>query len=181
VFNAPHPAVWLDAMRNHPAQERKSTYVRFFELPYLPEFLIGINPSKVLAKALGDGIRPDAFTESDLSYRKAWAEPRALSATINYYRAILKKPVLQISQFRITCPTLVMWGKRDAYAIPELAEASSRLCADCRIEYLDRSTHWVQHDEPGRVNELLTEFFKPMHSFQWCINTPLARLISQSM
>jgi pimeloyl-ACP methyl ester carboxylesterase len=161
VLNAPHPAVWLDAMRNHPAQKRKSRYVRFFELPHLPEFLIGINRSRVLAKGFGDSIRPDAFTEADLSeYRKAWAQPRTLSATINYYRAVLKKPVLPASQFRITCPTLLIWGKRDAYAIPELAEASSRLCADCRIEYLDRSTHWIQHDEPDRVSELLTEFLK---------------------
>jgi pimeloyl-ACP methyl ester carboxylesterase len=161
VLNAPHPAVWLDAMRNHPVQKRKSGYVRLLELPYLPEFLIGINRSKALAKGFRASIRPDAFTEGDLSeYRKAWAQPRALSATINYYRAVLRKALLPASQYQITCPTLVIWGKRDVYAIPELAEASSRLCVNCRIEYLDRSTHWVQHDEPGRVNELLAEFLR---------------------
>lgn len=73
----------------------------------------------------------------------------------------MKKPLLPVSQHRISCPTLVIRGKRDAYAIPELAEASCRLCVNCRIEYLDRSTHGAQHDEPDRVNALLAEFFKP--------------------
>jgi len=161
VLNAPHPAVWLDAMRNHPVQKRKSSYVRLFAVPYVPEFLIGMNRSNALAKGFRDSIRPDAFSEADLrEYRAAWSQPGALTATINYYRAILKKPLLPPSQYRIACPTLLIWGKRDAYAIPELAEASSRLCAHCRVEYLERSTHWIQHDEPGRVNELLAEFLK---------------------
>jgi epoxide hydrolase 4 len=161
VLNAPHPAVWLEAMRNHPVQKRKSGYVRFLGLSVLPELLIGINRSKALGKGFRDSIRPDAFTEADLrEYRKAWAQPGALRATINYYRAVLKKPLLAASQYRITCPTLVIWGKRDDYAVPELAEASSRLSTNCRIEYLDQATHWVQHDEPGRVNELLAEFLR---------------------
>jgi pimeloyl-ACP methyl ester carboxylesterase len=151
--------VWLDAMRHDPVQKRKSAYVRLLRLPYLPEFLLSINHSKALAKGFRDSIRPDAFTEADLSeYRNAWSQPGALRATVNYYRALLEKPLLPASQYRIACPTLVIWGKRDAYAIPELAEVSSRLCADCRVEYLDRSSHWVQHDEPGRVNHLITEF-----------------------
>lgn len=33
VLNAPHPAVWVDAMRHDPVQKRKSSYVRFFQLP----------------------------------------------------------------------------------------------------------------------------------------------------
>jgi pimeloyl-ACP methyl ester carboxylesterase len=138
--------------------------VRLFALRYLPEILIGINRSNALGKGFRDSIRPDAFSEADLKeYRAAWAQPGALTATINYYRAILQKPILPVSEYRITCPTLVIWGQRDSYAIPELAEASSRLCADCRIEYLERSTHWVQHDEPERVNQLLADFLKSVY------------------
>ena len=77
---------------------------------------------------------------------------------INYYRAILQKPPLPAAEYRITCPTLVIWGKRDAYALPDLAEASIRLCADGRIAWMDKASHWVQHDEPERVTELLADF-----------------------
>jgi len=146
-------------MRNDPAQKRKSAYVRFFRIPWLPELLIGIDRGKALGKGFRDSIRADAFTEADLAeYRKAWAQPGALTAMINYYRALLRKPLAAPGEYRIACPTLVIWGRRDAYALPSLAEASLRLCADGRIVYLDRSTHWAPHDEPERVAGLLTEF-----------------------
>ena len=158
VLNAPHPAVWLEAMRNNPVQKRKSRYVGFFRIPFLPELLISVDSSGTLGKGFRDRVRPGAFTGADLEqYRKAWAQPGALTAMIHYYRAVLKKPLSPAAECRITCPTLVIWGKRDAYAMPELAEASVRLCEDGRIVYLDQATHWVQHDEPDRVTELLSE------------------------
>ena len=160
ALNAPHPAVWIEAMRNDPVQKRKSSYVRMFQLPYLPELLIGINKG-ALAKGFRDSTRPDAFTTDDLArYRETWAQPGALTATINYYRAVLKKPLRPASEYRIAPPTLIIWGKRDAYAIPALAETSRLLCSNGRIEYLEQATHWVQHDEPDRVTALLADFFK---------------------
>src|SRR5262249_51655773 len=138
--------------------KRKSDYVRFFRIPYLPEFLIALNRSNALAKGFRDSIRPDAFTDADLKhYQRAWSQPEALTAMINYYRAVLRKPLMAPAEYRITCPTLLIWGRREAYAIPDLAKASIRLCADGRIVYFDQSTHWVQHDEPERVVELLLE------------------------
>jgi pimeloyl-ACP methyl ester carboxylesterase len=161
VLNAPHPAVWLEAMRNNPDQKRRSSYVRFFQVPYFPEFLIGLDRSRTLAKVFRDSTRPEAFTKADLErYRIAWSQPGTLTATINYYRALLKKPLKSSTQYRISCPTLVIWGKLDAYAVPELAEASVRLCDDGRIAHLDKSSHWVQHDEPEKVLILLLEFLK---------------------
>jgi pimeloyl-ACP methyl ester carboxylesterase len=158
VMNAPHPAVWLEAMHNHPGQRRKSSYVRLFQIPYLPEFLIGINRSKALSKGFQDCLRPGAFTKADLErYRAAWSQPGALTAMINYYRAVLRKRPTPAAQ-PIACPTLVIWGKRDAYAIPELAELSVRMCADGRIAWFENATHWVQHDEPERVLGILLEF-----------------------
>ena len=84
--------------------------------------------------------------------------PGALTATIHYYRAVWRKPFLPAARYRIESPVLAIWGERDAYAMPELAEASVRLCAEGRVVRLPQSTHWVQHDEPERVTELLAEF-----------------------
>ena len=159
ILNAPHPAVWLDAIRNDPVQKRKSSYVRIFQMPVVPELLLRMGGYKALAKGFRDSTRPDAFTAADLTrYREAWAQPGALTATVNYYRSVWKKPVRAPVEYRITSPTLIIWGKRDAYAMPALAEASCRLCSDCHIEYLDQATHWVQHDEPERVTALLADF-----------------------
>jgi epoxide hydrolase 4 len=32
-------------------------------------------------------------------------------------------------------------------------------CADGKLTYFPGATHWLQHEEPERVNELLIEFF----------------------
>jgi epoxide hydrolase 4 len=161
AVNAPHPAVWVDAMRNDPAQKAKSWYVRFFRTPYVPELLIGANRSKALGQGLRDIIRPGAMTEADLEqYRKAWAQPGAVTAMIHYYRALLRKPLEKPSAYRITCPTLVIWGRQDAYGTAELAEASIQLCSDGRLVYLDRATHWAPHDEPEKIAAMITEFLR---------------------
>jgi pimeloyl-ACP methyl ester carboxylesterase len=175
VLNAPHPAVWVEAMRNNPAQKRSSRYVRLFQVPYVPELLIGMNRSEALSKGFRDSLRTGAFTDADLrEYRTAWHQRGALTSMINYYRALLEKPLAPAREYRISCPTLIIWGKRDAYAVPELAESSKGLCVKGRIVWLDQATHWVQHDQPVQVTELLSEFLSegshearpPEHSIQ---------------
>jgi pimeloyl-ACP methyl ester carboxylesterase len=70
-----------------------------------------------------------------------------------------RKQLLPAAQYRIASPVLVIWGSRDTYALPELADASVRLCTEGRLVYLEQAMHWVQHDEPERVADLLAEFF----------------------
>ena len=77
---------------------------------------------------------------------------------VNWYRALLRKPMPSGLQ-RITVPTQIIWGNNDKYAVRDLAERSLRLCDIASVEYLDAS-HWVQHDEPVRVAELICEFLK---------------------
>ena len=160
ALNAPHPAVWMDAMRHDPQQRRKSRYVQAFRLPGLPEFLMRQRNFQALAAALRDGKRPEACSDADLAlYRAAWSVPGALTAMVNWYRALLRKRVALADAGRIAVPTRVIWGRADKFAIPELAERSAKLCERGSVTYLDAS-HWVQHDEPARVNELLLEFLR---------------------
>jgi pimeloyl-ACP methyl ester carboxylesterase len=159
VMNAPHPAVWADAMEHNPAQKQKSSYVRFFRLPWLPELVLKRGNYAALAKGFRDSIRKDAFTQDDLKlYRDAWSQPGAITAMLNWYRAFLRKPMPPPDQYRIRCPTLVIWGMRDVYGVPELADASVRLCEDGRLIPFAHATHWVQHDEPEKVGKLLVDF-----------------------
>ena len=159
----PYPnAGRIQAMQNDPVQKRKSSYVRLFQIRYLPELLIRLGGPKALAKGFRDCLRPGAFTPQDVErYRLAWAQAGALTAMINYYRAVLQKPLGTVAEHWIACPTLLIWGRQDAYALPELAEETIRLCADGRIEYLDQASHWVQHDEPELVTKLVADFMAP--------------------
>ena len=159
VLNCPHPAIWRDAMDNDPVQRRASWYVRAFRIPWLPEALLRAGNFRNALAALRQSKAPLSDDEAE-RYREAWRQPGALTATINWYRAILRRNFEPIRAGGIPVPVQIIWGKLDPYALPALAEASKALCADARLTYLPDATHWVAHDEPDRVNALLLDFLK---------------------
>ena len=57
-------------------------------------------------------------------------------------------------------PTRIIWGERDRYLGAELAEPDRADVPNLeRVIRLPHASHWVQHDEPERVANLLVEFF----------------------
>ena len=60
----------------------------------------------------------------------------------------------------IKAPTLVIWGERDRYLDPDLAEPHADDVPNLvGVERLPNASHWVHHDEADRVTQLLTGFF----------------------
>ncbi|HTO41282.1 MAG TPA: alpha/beta hydrolase [Rhizomicrobium sp.] len=158
---ASHPAVWADAFRNNPRQRRKSYYVRLFQIPWLPEAAMRSRNFKLLADAISDTAVPGTVSEADLArYREAWGQPGALTATVNWYRAVRQRTLLPPTSYRIRVPAMMIWGMRDRYGEPELAAASIAMCDQGELVRFDNATHWVQHDEPERFTALLLEFLK---------------------
>ena len=80
---------------------------------------------------------------------------------VNYYRAALRRsPRAAMAELApIQTETLVIWGMRDRHLGSELAEPLPRWVPNVRVERLPDATHWVQHDAPEQVNQLLIEFF----------------------
>jgi pimeloyl-ACP methyl ester carboxylesterase len=160
ALSAPHPAVWMDAIRTIPEQRSKSRYARMFRMPWLPEFLLRRRNFKALVDALRQSNRPETCSDADLArYREAWSMPGALTSMINWYRANLVRPTAPETIGRIANPTLIIWGNSDSYGVPELAERSCRLCDNGSVVHLEAS-HWVQHEEADRVNGMLLDFLK---------------------
>jgi len=160
VINAPHPAQWRAAMRDDPAQRRKSWYVHAFRLPWLPEAAMRAGNFRALARGLVDSSRPGTFDEAQLArYREAWAQPGALTAMLNWYRALLRRRMPDRLP-RITVPVLMIWGVDDQFGERSVAQASIDQCDHGRVVYVDAATHWVHHEEPDRVNALLLEFLR---------------------
>lgn len=159
VLNAAHPSIWREAIKNDPAQRRKSWYVGMFQLPWLPERTMRTRQFRGMSDALKTGARPEAFSEDDLHlYRGAWEQAGALTAMVNWYRAIARKPLPATAAIRVNVPTLILWGVNDKYAVRDLAERTRALCSDAKVEYFEHATHWVQHDEPQAVSERLVDF-----------------------
>ena len=54
----------------------------------------------------------------------------------------------------IKAPTLIIWGQRDRYLGPELAEPDHGDVPNLdRVERLPDASHWVHHDEAERVTQ----------------------------
>jgi pimeloyl-ACP methyl ester carboxylesterase len=159
VLNCPHPAVWRDAMDNDPVQRRASWYVRAFQIPWLPEALMRAGNFRALVSALRQAKAP-VSDEEIARYRRAWSQPGALTAMINWYRAIRRRTFAPIAPASIAVPVQIIWGRNDPYALPALADASRALCSDARLDWLPEATHWVAHDAPEAVNAILVDFLK---------------------
>jgi pimeloyl-ACP methyl ester carboxylesterase len=158
-INIPHPSVMRRALPRNGSQLLRSWYIFFFQLPWLPEKLIGMQDWRPGLMSLQRTSRPGTFTAADLErYRAAWSQRGAMTAMINWYRAAPR--MLPPLQKRVSVPTLLLWGKKDVALNAELAPASIELCEQGHLVFFDQATHWVQHEEPARVNELILEFFK---------------------
>jgi pimeloyl-ACP methyl ester carboxylesterase len=172
VLNAPHPAAFARELRTA-SQLRRSWYVFFFQLPWLPEWLFRRRDFAALGRTLRrDPARPGAFTEEDVRlYKEALARPGALTAAINYYRALFRDGTRWVGGRvpRIEAPTLLIWGERDRYLGLRLTEGLERWVPNVRVERLPDASHWVQCDAPERVNELMVEF----------LTSPLAACVSR--
>ncbi len=172
ILNVPHPAYTLEPGLMRAAvpmwrQLLRSWYVFFFQLPWLPELTLRAGGFASLRRMLRrDPVRPGAFTDADIArYVEALAQPGALTATVNYYRALLRHPGpsgLRRRLRRIEAPVLVIWGERDRYLEAGLAQPPRRWVPNARVERLPDASHWVQLDQPARVNDLLLTFLSPL-------------------
>lgn len=163
ILNVPHPARFLDGLLS-PRQLLRSSYMFFFQIPRLPEGLIRAGSFALLRSALRrDPVRPGAFTAEDIGrYVEAMARPGALTATLNYYRALLRKPREMWALLgRIEVPVLVIWGERDRFLSRRLAEPPPLWVPNLlRVERLPNASHWVAEDRPREVNALLLGFLR---------------------
>jgi pimeloyl-ACP methyl ester carboxylesterase len=132
----------------------------FFQLPWLPERTFRRNNFAFAAKALQATSRPGTFSDADVDlYRQAWSQPGAVRSMIHWYRAALRSRPQRPASPRVSVPTLLLWGTKDRFLGPELAQSSIDLCDGGRLEFFDDATHWIQHEEADRVNRRLLDFF----------------------
>ncbi len=157
VVNAPHPDTWAPYALRHPGQIVKSLYVGLFQVPGLPEALLRANRFGAMRRALEGSSRPGTFSAADLDrYVAAWSTPGALTAMLNWYRALRRPAPGPLP--RIEAETLIIWGVADRFLERGLAAAAARRCRSARV--IDRDAgHWVLVEEPEAVSAALIEIF----------------------
>ncbi len=167
ILNVPHPDVMTRFILTDRAQQRKSWYIYFFQIPLFVEWILSRKNFYALTRMLVQSGRRNTFTEQDLvEYKKAWSQKGVLSAMLNWYRAAVRRGWKfyfrreKIAARRVRVPTLMLWGKRDIALSLEMVRPSIELCDQGEAVIFDKATHWVQHDEPDEVNKRLIKFLR---------------------
>ncbi len=159
VMNSPHPQSFLRSFLLDPTQSARSAYAIFFQIDWLPEAICRNNDWELVVQTMINTSLPGSFTEEDFDrYRQAWWRRGAFTAMLNWYRASFRTPPMLAGDQQIHVPVLLIWGAKDFALSRGMAVDSIDLCDNGRLVMLDYATHWVQHDEAPRVNELLLEF-----------------------
>jgi pimeloyl-ACP methyl ester carboxylesterase len=161
ILNAAHPRKLSQGL-HHPGQLRRSWYFFFFDLPELPETVVHADHWHFFRHFLRDA--HPAYTPQEIDrYVEACSRPGAATGMINYYRSSVRqsRKKAEAAPRPISAPTLVIWGERDRYLGPELAEPDHDDVPNLeRVERLPDASHWVHHDAAERVTQLLTSFFQ---------------------
>lgn len=159
ILNAPHPTIFQRELRGW-AQKRRSWYVGFFMLPWVPERQMTAGQGAGLAKALK--AQSPYFPEDLLDlYRANICAPGAATAMINYYRANafhLSGPGAGAAP--IKTPTLMIWGEGDqALGLP-LTQGNEAFVEDFTLKRLPGVSHWVIEEAPTAINAAIADWTK---------------------
>jgi pimeloyl-ACP methyl ester carboxylesterase len=175
ICNVPHPVPARKAFGDGLSQLKKSWYVFFFQIPRLPEWLFGRDEARGIGEMFrSSSVDKTRFPEkvTDVYARNA-AQPGALSAMINYYRALVRggggSRQTKQGYPMIETPTLMVWGEDDVALTKETTYGTDEVVRALTIRYLPRVSHWVQQEAPEVVNAMMRAFLldEPVPYLQW--------------
>jgi pimeloyl-ACP methyl ester carboxylesterase len=165
IVNMPHPKVFRQTLKKSIAQLLRSSYAGFFQLPLLPEWVGRAFNYNLLQRSLLKTAKKGAFSAEDIAaYKKAWRQPGALTAMINWYRAY-KYNTLPASG-TIQLPVLLIWGRKDQFLLPQMAQQSIDRCSNGKLVMVEDATHWIHHEHPHLVNTLIDDFITKQNARQ---------------
>jgi pimeloyl-ACP methyl ester carboxylesterase len=163
VMNVPHPACIAREFRTW-AQLRKSWYVFFFQIPWVPERLMRARGGDAIRRAFVDmaidkARFPVAVTDE---FRRNAMEPGALTAMINYYRAAMRagSAAMNPQPGTVDTPTLMIWGEEDSALGKATTVGTDQYVSDLTLRYLPGVSHWVQQEAPEKVNAMIAAWLK---------------------
>ncbi len=165
VMNLPHPRLFRRGLKTW-RQLRRSWYIFFFQLPWLPEWFLGRRRARPVSGIIrGTASKKDRFPSDVLEvYREHAARPGAIPAMLAYYRAFFRyaqDPDLTKAVFRtLETPTLMIWGEDDTALGRDLTTGTEELVRDLTLRFLPGVSHWVQQEAPDTVNAMMAAWIE---------------------
>ncbi|CAF1022012.1 unnamed protein product [Rotaria sordida] len=172
IMNVPHPAAYRNNLSLK--QIRRSWYMFFYQVPFIPELLLASDDFAILKKAFYTKpmslINKHNMTADDLEvFTYTFSQKGTPKSAINYYRAIFRHQRDDL-QVQVTVPVLIIWGCQDGALGEELADASQNYCSDVRLKKIRNASHWVQQDVPDEVNQYMEAFLNEKSAMKHTTN-----------
>ena len=164
TVSGPHPLNYFRVMYTNPRQFLMGLYTLFFQIPFLPEYLLSRQNGELAAKVLRiTSQNPNNFTKQDIDeYKKVWQNIESISAGLNYYRQMARK---QISIFRsykslkVKCPVQVIWADNDRFLSLAQTKGLDKYCElPPRTDIIKNCGHWVAQEKPDELYSLIENF-----------------------
>lgn len=165
IVNSPHPVVFQKALTSSLRQLRRSWYMFFFQLPWLPERLLAHNDGALVPRMLRAASKRRGHLSDDevQPYRAALSRADDVSPALGVYRAIPRQALEMMrggKTFpRVETKTLIVWGKKDpALDFDVLVPATARYVKDLTVETLDGVGHFVPDEAPAELAQHILRF-----------------------
>lgn len=170
IVNAPHPHIFLKSLIEDEGQRAASQYIRAFRNPLMEAGIVAMGLEtffeKTFASHVDLALIPD---EERRAYLSDWAQPGALTAMLNWYRAprFEVPPVGEDASLpawahmpfpAVSVPVLVIWGLKDKALLPVQLEGLDKLVDDLRIVAMPDAGHFVPWEKPEAVTKAIRDF-----------------------
>ena len=171
IANGVHPACFQRAIFEDEAQRKASQYINRLRAPDADELMSEDGFRRTLKMIAGFSQTDWMMEETRADYLKAWSEPGAMTAMLNWYRAspiavplpgeppgdsfVLSLPA-EVTAVRM--PHLVVWGDADEALRPLCLEGLDRYASDLTIRKIAGAGHWILHEKPAEVANAIRLF-----------------------
>jgi pimeloyl-ACP methyl ester carboxylesterase len=155
ILSVSHPTRYFAS----PKQYEKSWYMLLFQFQGVAEQAIQHDDWRLMRTLLGDALDLDVYLER-------LAQPGALTAGLNWYRANATPAIMfglgePIVWPAILAPTLGIWSTGDAFCNEDgFLGPQPYLAGPYRYERIEDASHWIPLDRPDQLNALLLDFLK---------------------
>ncbi len=168
IVNSPHPYTFWRELTTNPAQQKASEYMLLLRDAKAERVLSENGFDRLWRMAFGWGAPP--FTDADrAAYLEAWAQPGALTGSLNWYRASplyppsaadagAKKLALEAKDFMVRVPTLVLWGEEDQALLTGCLDGLEACVPDLEVVRVPGASHWIVHERPELVCSEIERF-----------------------
>jgi pimeloyl-ACP methyl ester carboxylesterase len=149
AVSVPHPAAYTVAYRTDPEQKERSGYIRLFWQPGKAEDVLLADDCRRLRRMLAGGEGDSGVpAEAIDSYVAVLSAPGALTAALNWYRAMSSKDRVD----PVAVPTTYVWSDGDVAIGRTAAEACANyVTGDYRFVELPGITHWIPEQAPDQL------------------------------